>query len=346
MKIAMLHLGEPHPSHRGFGEAVSADFIRCTDAASPHSPKAFVDEAKTGSKLKEYDVLIAEGARPLYTGIVSKIRHGTTLIYLCADHRFHQLASGDIQVKSLYSLFKFLLGQYGLFGVKMIMNRYVDGVVAVSEFVADFIQPIVGYQTPITIAHPFIQEELYEKLGTVTYHPESDIVTTVGYGQRYKGTDLLVSAWKKVHEKHPEAELHIVGKGHPTSYEDTSGVTVMGYLSNISEAYDHANLYVQPSRVDPFPVSVLEALRAGVPTLVTESTGSKSEVQNINTNLVCQTNPRSIAQSINWYLSLEDEIKRELSTRSSHIGSKFNPNSRKEAFRLALSSLLENVPIK
>jgi len=92
---------------------------------------------------------------------------------------------------------------------------------------------IVGEDTPIKITHPYIQPELYQQLGSLSYNVDSKMVTTVGRGSRYKGVDLLVEAWAEVYKNTPNINyklsvkaIHLVMKTPPESlYVDSSMIS-------------------------------------------------------------------------------------------------------------------------
>ena len=333
--VAMLYhknSEELHPAHRGFAESIGADIIS-TSEASPQSAKSFYQEFSRGYSIGEYDTVIAEGSRPLYTGVVHKMVHGSDLIYLCADHRLYDLWNSSVEVTSAYSLFKHVLGTYGKPVVRAVAQHGVDGVIAVSKFVEDYLRPIFRDNVPTRIAHPYIQPDLYEQLGQASPNLDRKVAVTVGRERYYKGIDLLVDSWSTIRENHPDAELHIVGKNHPESYSDTPGVSVHGFVDNIVDAYADAGLYVQPSRVDPFPVTVLEGLRTGLPAVVTESTGNYTEVAKLDEQLITPTTADGLSNAISWYFDLTQGEKQELSDAAKRRGERFGPNERKRAFR-------------
>lgn len=334
-KVAMLYhknSEELHPAHRGFAESINADIIS-TSETSPQSARSFYQEFSRGYSIGQYDTVIAEGSRPLYTGVVHKLVHGSDLIYLCADHRLYDLWNSSVEITSVYSLFKHLLGTHGKPAVRAVAQHGVDGVIAVSEFVEDYLRPIFRDNVPTRIAHPYIQPDLYEQLGQASPNLDQKVAVTVGRERYYKGIDLLVDSWPIVRETHPEAELHIVGKNHPESYSDTPGVSIYGFVDDIVNAYADAGLYVQPSRVDPFPVTVLEALRTGLPAVVTESTGNYTEIAELDEQLIAPTTVNGLSEAISWYFDRSTAEKQELSNVARCHGDQFGPDERKRAFR-------------
>ncbi|TKX47241.1 glycosyltransferase family 1 protein [Halorubrum sp. SD690R] len=345
MDVAILHLGDNiHPAHKGFADSINADLVSCsTTGVSPHSLESFISEFRKGSQIDGYDVLIAEGARPLYAGLIGKARSGASLIYLCAEHRLYQLIESQVNIHSFYTRIKSIIGNYGLPAISRILRYSVDGIISVSNFMKDYLNRILKGSIPIRVAHPYIQQPLFDDLGELAPTPDSKIVTTVGRSADYKGVDLLVEAWKEVHTQYPGAELRIIGDGHPTEYQSVSGVEVLGYVSDLAAEYKKSGLYVRPSRVDAFPVTVLESLRSATPAIVTETTGTKSEVEKISKEFVTKPDPDYIADKICWWFNQDLEKKSSFSKQAKEIGSAFDPDSRKDRFAKEFNNLINEI---
>jgi glycosyltransferase involved in cell wall biosynthesis len=141
----------------------------------------------------------------------------------------------------------------------------------------------------------------------------------------------------------PDAELHVVGGGHPDAYGDTEGVTVRGYVENLADAFRPAALFVQPSRMDTFPVSTLEAMRAGVPPLVTNRAGTRSEAREIDASLVVDPTPEALADGVIDYLERDLADRERLAAVARERGARFDADSRKAAFREAFERVLADL---
>ncbi|RYJ13702.1 glycosyltransferase [Halogeometricum borinquense] len=338
-RIAMLYQ-DPHPAHAGFADNIGADLVDFRGYAPEWIGDGVPADLVNGTRSPEYDVYLVEGSRPLYAALVNRVLKGSRLVYLCADHGLYSLGRSDFEGSSG---FKSVIGQFGTPAIRAVGHRYIDGVVAVSEFAAEFTRPVVSDQTPIEVAHPFVQPEIHDELTGVSPAVDANVAVTVGRPSRYKGVDLLVEAWPKVRERHPEAELHVVGGGHPESYSDTEGVFVRGYIEDLSDVFEPASVYVQPSRMDTFPVSVLEAMSAGLPPIVTDTTGTRSEARKIDPSLVVSPNPSSLAQGVSTYFDRVVEERRRLSERARERGSLFDADSRKAAFAEAFRHVLKEL---
>lgn len=354
--VAMLHHGNDfHPAHRGFAESIDADIISVAEFA-PQSKKSmygkfkswssigpFFEEFKNGCLIDGYDIIISEGSRPLYSAFIHKLFHDSKVIYLCADHRLREIWQNSVDIESVYTFFKYLLGRYGKEPMRTVAQKGIDGIIAVSEFVIEYLRPIFQNRVASQVVHPYVQPDLFEWLGETAPNLDQKTVVTVGRNRKYKGIDILVDAWPKVRKQHPNAKLNIVGKGHPESYENTPGVNVLGFVEDIKDVYASAGLYVQPSRADPFPVTVLEALRAGLPTVVTESTGNYTEVAKLDDQLIAPTTSDGISKAVNWYLERSQKEKSELSSAARIFGEQFGPKQGKERFRQGYKELIKQI---
>ncbi|WP_339102614.1 glycosyltransferase family 4 protein [Haloterrigena salinisoli] len=337
VSVAMLHQ-EPHPAHRGFAEAVSADLVDYHRLSLGPLEETVLEDGLNGVVYPDYDVYLVEGSRPLYAALTRRFTRGGKLVYLCADHGLCQLGNADFEGDSAL---KSLIGRFGTPIIRGVGRRGIDGVIAVSEFAAEFTRPVVGPETPIEIAHPFVQPGTYDALGDVTPDIESNVAVTVARPWRYKGIDMLVDAWPRVREAVPAAELHVVGGGHPEAYGETPGVRVRGYVENLADAFAPASLFVQPSRMDTFPVSTLEAMRAGLVPLVTRTAGTRSEAREIDPSLVVEPSTDALARGVVEYFERGLADRRELAARARERGDRFDPDSRTAAFRESFREVLK-----
>jgi glycosyltransferase involved in cell wall biosynthesis len=79
-------------------------------------------------------------------------------------------------------------------------------------------------------------------------------------------------------------------------------------------------------------VTVLEALCAGLPAVVTESTGSRSEVREISERLISSVSAGGLSNCINWFFDLPVNSRIELSEVAKSRGKAFSPQAQKKSF--------------
>jgi glycosyltransferase involved in cell wall biosynthesis len=152
-----------------------------------------------------------------------------------------------------------------------------------------------------------------------------------------------VAAWGRVLDDVSDATLHIVGAGHPEAYGNKDGIEVHGYVENLTDVFRRCALYVQPSRIDTFPVSTLEAMATGLPTAVTNKTGTLSEVQKVDPSLIMAPNPSTVGQTISKYFRTSVSRRRTLSEQFRDIGSRFAETSQRQEFKRNFEEILEEI---
>ncbi|WP_205694453.1 glycosyltransferase family 4 protein [Crenobacter cavernae] len=98
---------------------------------------------------------------------------------------------------------------------------------------------------------------------------------SVGRLDSQKGFDLLIAAFSCLAQNHTDWELVILGEGPLRetlqAQIDKAGIAdrvfLPGRVGNMTEWYQHADLYVMSSRFEGFPNALVEAMAHGLPTI-------------------------------------------------------------------------------
>jgi UDP-glucose:(heptosyl)LPS alpha-1,3-glucosyltransferase len=114
---------------------------------------------------------------------------------------------------------------------------------------------------------------------------EHQVVLFLGSGYMRKGLDLVLRAFPTLLKQRPTARLLIVGYDSAQAQFQSlaselgiaSATCFLGGRSDAPVCYGAADLYVLPTRYDPFANSTLEALASGLP-VITSDTNGGSEV--------------------------------------------------------------------
>ncbi len=111
----------------------------------------------------------------------------------------------------------------------------------------------------------------------------------------YYCVDVVVRAFAEVQRTFPDAQLDLVGGG-PVEDEirnlvremNLSGVNFKGIAarSEIGRFYDEADIFINASRLDNMPISILEAFASGMPVISTEPEGMRYVVEHERTGLL------------------------------------------------------------
>jgi glycosyltransferase involved in cell wall biosynthesis len=120
------------------------------------------------------------------------------------------------------------------------------------------------------------------------------LVCTRGF-HPYYCVDVVVRAFAEVQKAYPGAQLDLVGGG-PLETEirtlvrhlHLQGVKFTGVASRgeIGRYYDQADIFINASRLDNMPVSVLEAFASGMPVVTTEPEGMSYIVEHGRTGML------------------------------------------------------------
>lgn len=118
------------------------------------------------------------------------------------------------------------------------------------------------------------------------------VVVAAGRLTRQKGFDLLVDAYAQVAHRYPDWQLHIYGSGEERGrllaqilrLRLERQVRLMGYSGTLSEQLSQAALYVMSSRVEGFPMVLLEAMAVGLPVVSFDCPNGPADLVRQGTN--------------------------------------------------------------
>jgi glycosyltransferase involved in cell wall biosynthesis len=324
----------PHPSHKGFAEAINATFCHYHTKFGNLPISGVVKSVLRGLTLPEADIYLCEGGAPLFpVWIRKKFNREAINIELVGDETFMVLENTPKEMRKNYPFYVNL--------VHKIVMREIDGAIAVSRMAEKSIKKYLGI--PTAVVYPYIEEELYRGLISVNPNLKSYNIVSVGYAKPSKGMDILVKAFEIVKREFKEAELFIVGRRHPKDWEKIDGIHVLGYVDNLGSIFEKCSLFVQSSRFDAFSVATLEALRAGLPAIVTEMTGAKEVVEKLRKDFIRKVDAEDIANGILRYFDLSEEEKSMLSEKAKLLSEPFNKSEMCERFKKEFWKVVEAI---
>jgi len=115
-------------------------------------------------------------------------------------------------------------------------------------------------------------------------HPPTIIF--VGKEFRRKGGDCLLAAFRQVRERVPGARLQIVGTDEAAAEPGVEFLGRVGNRDQIARLYAGASVFCLPSRFDPFPGVLIEAMAHGLPCVSTTVCGIPEIVLDGETGLL------------------------------------------------------------
>lgn len=128
-----------------------------------------------------------------------------------------------------------------------------------------------------------------------------------------KGLRLLIEALPLVANADPSVHLVVVGKGKEKPYQQAAGragvgerVRFAGESARISPFYGIGDIFVLPTRYDPFSNACLEALAAGIPVVTTQENGAAEIIRRGETGVVlpAAANREELAAGISRFVPL------------------------------------------
>jgi len=335
-KVLFVHQDPLNEVHRGFGESIGADFIpynRFKAGGIPFSPARYLAQsAINGLRLPRYKYYLCDGGATVLNTVVRKktsMGKKAKIIDLIADETFFVQAYGIPKPNpALGMLWSYLSGN-------------IDGGIAVSELIRDAARKFLD--CPIRVVHPFIRDKLYERLVPLAPRLDKDIIISLGYAEPKNGMDILVEAFRTVRKDFKDAELVIIGKGHPREWEKIRGVKVAGFVDDLVPYFEMASIFVLVGRGQAFPAATLESMCAGVPAIVTEHTGTKVVTGKLGNGFVRRADAGDIAVGISDYLSLPIEERAVLGRKAKGIGKEFNGEKHRKKFHDEFYSLVDEI---
>lgn len=207
-----------------------------------------------------------------------------------------------------------------LFDIEKSGMENADKIIAVSNWTKDII--VNRYDIPeekIIVIHNGV---VLEESDIVPSAPPigSHIVTFLGRVTHQKGPHYFVNAARDVIREFPDAHFVIAGSGDllPPIIELVAQLKLSshfhftGFLNKeqIKKILSYSNVYVMPSVSEPFGITPLEAMQAGVPVIISNQAGVGEVIS--HTIKVDFWNTQSLAHticSVLRYDSLSDTLK-------------------------------------
>lgn len=147
-----------------------------------------------------------------------------------------------------------------------------------------------------------------------------------GEFSRRKGADILLDAWPWVEAAVPNATLIVYGEPKDVEPTPLGGIVYKGRRprSEVQEALRECQLLVLPSRAEAFPMSLLEAMAAGLPIVATD-VGGVAQMIDDSEQIVAPDSPQMLAASMQRFLADTDLSSRTGARNRSRYELEFSP---------------------
>lgn len=124
---------------------------------------------------------------------------------------------------------------------------------------------------------------------------------------KIKGFDIILDIWAKIEKKYPDWQLEIAGTGTQTAINDLNllvsklgietRVSFLGQVNDIQNLYQHSSIFALPSRMEGFPMALLEAMSQGCACVAFEIEGATREMLDEESGVIVPDGDNEIFQS-------------------------------------------------
>lgn len=355
-KIAFIHgRPGPHKTHAAFADSVNADFIyvdrllRYHDLENAGKVRRYASWLVNSvffENVKKYDLILSEGMHlpPVLMKKLRVLRRDQKIAGMMGDEFLFFLNTKWYSPKT-QKLLTYVLCQY-------------DSLICLSDFQTELANEILDGQKKmpkIISGHEIISGERPmpspDKLPKLNGHQLLFIAHgPSGWRGYYKGIETLLETFKIIVQKFQDAELTVIGNWD-TDYIDEllvktgntrENIHFVGLQNDLMSFFEQSDLYVHITNGDAFPIASLEAIRAGLPTIVSDLTGTKEVVNKIEEKFVVPMNAAAAAAAIESYFNLPVGQKKKISEKGREVmETQYSKELGIEEFRSAIDEILQ-----
>lgn len=171
-------------------------------------------------------------------------------------------------------------------------------------------KPIIVIPNAVNKIALINQSEQIELKESILGQGNFTVIAAVGRLSPQKAYPDLLSAFAGIVQDYPEARLLIVGEGKERLLLETmisdlnlSGkVLLVGARDDVSKILQITDIFINSSHWEGLPVSILEAMSAGLPVIAT-NVGDISKVIDQEVGMLVEPNPEALKSALQKYLN-------------------------------------------
>lgn len=194
----------------------------------------------------------------------------------------------------------------------LVMRLLFDRVIAVGQVVVDAHRPFMAQKpmevirNAVEVIAPLAADERRAVRREVCGSDQRPIIISVGRLDGPKAPHDLMMAFASVRRQHPDAFLAIAGRGllydelvaQIAEQQLDEHAVLLGNRSDVPRLLAASDIYASASRLEGLPMSVLEAMAAGLPVVATSVGEVPLVVSDERGTLVPPGKPESLAAAI------------------------------------------------
>ncbi|MFZ1785888.1 MAG: glycosyltransferase [Ferruginibacter sp.] len=197
------------------------------------------------------------------------------------------------------------------FEKQLYFKRRDAHIILLSDYTREDFLKALPFKGRSFVLHNFVADAFFEKTASSYEAGRNDLrVVSAGRLNSGKNIDYLLNVFS--HIKNEEIVLDWYGAGDKTAYEhfikdNGLKIKLMGQQDNMAELLYTYDLFIMPSKFEGFPLSVFEAMAAGVPLMLSDIAPLKGIV-NDNAIYFALNDPRSVADTLLNILEKKTDI--------------------------------------
>lgn len=212
-----------------------------------------------------------------------------------------------------------------------ILSHYLkkgsDKIIAVSDRIAEQLSEECGYpEDKIVTVPPAVDFSIFDRStgGKSWSGNKENVLLNVGRLDPQKGQHVLVEAFKNIVDRFQNIKLYLVGDVTSGNAESESysrrirrqvrdngleeRVLFLGWREDVAHLLCHAKIYVHSALWEGFPLSVIESMGVGVPTIFTDCSGIPKGFKQGETGVIVQAgNAAELSDAISKVLMMSDD---------------------------------------
>lgn len=352
-RIAYLH-GRPHghPLHATYANSVGAAF-HFVDPYLPYHEREsetprivrYLSWLMTATLFPahHYDLLLTEDVYHAARWMRTIRRRKVRLVTLVASHTPYFMYTDRLGSRSRRRLVDLYLSY--------------DALICVSPMLADLMVRLAGesIRSKLHVITNCVSPPRFEQLRAIKPNLSSRRIVTIAGAQNpnrshYKGLDLMVSAFAQLALEDPDLEYRVVGEVCPEIQRALlasidprvrTRVQFVAHTTDIASELANAGLYWHLARGEAWGIAVNEAMLSGVPAIVSEWTGARMVVEEVDPALVLPLDPTALAQATVAFLSRPTHERLEVANRARQAASRYTVERSVSEFRTAIQAVLD-----
>lgn len=231
---------------------------------------------RLGGKI-DFDIIHAHDWMTYPAGVEAKRRSGKPLVVHVHATEFDRCGN-NINTEV------FDIEKYGM--------EQADRIIAVSHRTKQMIVERYGiHPDKIAVVHNAVDKTTFVDPKKLYKIPGDKIVLFLGRITQQKGPEFFIDAAKIVYDRLPNSRFIMAGNGDmlPAMIEKVAFLGMQGRFhftgflrgNDIEKIYSVSDVYVMPSVSEPFGITPLEAMRHGVPCIVSKQTGAAEILEDV-----------------------------------------------------------------